>query len=213
MNLTSFTWSSASSRGLKVSPGTLAHIGRIWARPPGGGSETTWTREAWSALGGVIEIAIAAGSGWDRDPRRGRVCRWSVQEDPNLAPRLNYGHSLPELNKRLFQGAETRWGFSCSIKTWQNNSCVGGPKVRKQRSPTFLNLRASSWLLSHMKSYQFATLYWNQKLSHLLIIINDSALCEDTDHINEFSIIIITHSELLLYEIGYYTQLNELCYI
>lgn len=34
MNLTSFTWSSASRRGLKVSPGTLAHIGRIWARPP-----------------------------------------------------------------------------------------------------------------------------------------------------------------------------------
>lgn len=46
-----------------------------------------------------------------------------------------------------------------------------------------------------------------------LIIINDTAQCEDTDHINEFSIIIITHSELLLYKIGYYTQLNELCYI
>lgn len=63
-----------------------------------------------------------------------------------------------------------------------------------------------------MKSYQFATLYWNQELSHLLIISSDTALCEDTDHINEFSTIIITRSELL-YKTGYSTQLNELCYI
>lgn len=95
MNLTSFTWSSASSSGLKVSPGTLAHIGRIWARPPLVVAQRQPGHvRPWSALGGVIEITIAAGSGWDRGPRRGRVCRWSVQEDPNLAPRRNYGHSL-----------------------------------------------------------------------------------------------------------------------
>lgn len=164
MNLTSFSWSSSSSSGLKVSPATLAHIGGVGARPPGGGSGATCTCRAWTALGGVIEISIAAGSGWDCGPRRGRVFRRSAQEDPNLAPRLNCGHSL---------------------LSWTN----GGFKVQRcaEVSPASPD-----------------------KLSHLLIAINDLALCEYTDHIHEFSVIIVT--DWKSYKVGYHTQLNELCY-
>jgi len=44
-----------------------------------------------------------------------------------------------------------------------------------------------------MKGYQFDTHVWNNKFAQfafsyaLLILINDTHLCEDTDHINDFS--------------------------
>lgn len=208
MNLTSFTWSSASSSGLKVSPETLAHIGRIWARPPGGGSETTWTREAWSALGGVIEITIAAGSGWDRGPRRGRVFRWSVQEDPNLAPRLNYGHSL------------LSWTNGC-FKVQRRAEVSPAPSKRDRTTRVFVRQKLGSnghqpfwtWELLHgyWVVWRATSLLHSTEIKSFLSI-NDTTLCEDTDHINKFSIIIITDSKWL-FKIGYCTQLNELCYI
>ena len=62
-----------------------------------------------------------------------------------------------------------------------------------QGSPTFLNLRATSWVLSHTKGTQFDTLFWNKKCAQfafsyvLLLMINDIHLCEDTDNVNDFS--------------------------
>ena len=62
-----------------------------------------------------------------------------------------------------------------------------------QGSPTFLKLRATSWLPSHTKGYQFDTLFWNNKFAQFafsyiwLLMINDTHLCEDTDHANDFS--------------------------
>lgn len=60
------------------------------------------------------------------------------------------------------------------------------------RSPACVSTRCrrpfwTSWVLSHMKGNQFATIYWNDKLSQLY---NEIHLCEDPNHFNEFSIII-----------------------
>lgn len=46
-----------------------------------------------------------------------------------------------------------------------------------------------------MKGDQFATLYRNNKLSQsyvvvVIIIINDTDRCKDTDHLNEFSTVL-----------------------
>lgn len=54
----------------------------------------------------------------------------------------------------------------------------------------FLNPRATSWVLSNMKGYQSDTLFLNNKSAHvtssiLLLMINDTPLCEDTDHVDE----------------------------
>ena len=44
-----------------------------------------------------------------------------------------------------------------------------------------------------MKGYQFDTLFWNNKFAQFafsyiwLLMINDTHLCEDTDHANDFS--------------------------
>lgn len=47
----------------------------------------------------------------------------------------------------------------------------------------FLNLRATSWDLSHMNGNKFAKLYRNNKLSQLNIIISDTDDWKDTDHV------------------------------
>lgn len=60
-----------------------------------------------------------------------------------------------------------------------------------QGSPTFLKLRATLWVLTHTKGYQFDRLFWNNKFAQfafsyiLLLVIDDSHLCEDTDHVND----------------------------
>ena len=57
----------------------------------------------------------------------------------------------------------------------------------------FLKLRATSWALSHTKGYQFETFFSNNKFAQFafsyiwLLMINDTHLCEDTDHVNDFS--------------------------
>lgn len=55
-----------------------------------------------------------------------------------------------------------------------------------QDSLTLLNLRAAARFL--------AKLYWKRKLPRLYIIINGTDLSEDTDHVNEFSLMI--HNDL-----------------
>lgn len=63
-----------------------------------------------------------------------------------------------------------------------------------QESQTYLDLRATSCVVSDRKGKQFATLDCENKPSQfciMIIIIND--LREDADHVNEFSIIINNH--------------------
>lgn len=63
-----------------------------------------------------------------------------------------------------------------------------------QGSPTFLNLRAASWVPSHVRGNQFASLSWdNNKLSQSRIIITDA------DHVKESSINISNDSTRLCY--------------
>lgn len=45
---------------------------------------------------------------------------------------------------------------------------------------------------------QFPTLSWNNKVSQLYLIIHDTDLCEDIDHVNEFSIIVKQDKKLIL---------------
>lgn len=66
-----------------------------------------------------------------------------------------------------------------------------------QGSPTFLNLRVASWVLSHVRGNQFASLSWDNKLSQSHIIVTDADLCEDADHVEEFSINISNDSTRL----------------
>lgn len=66
-----------------------------------------------------------------------------------------------------------------------------------QGSPTFLNLRAASWVPSHVRGNQFASLSWDNKLSQSHIIVTDADLCEDADHVKEFSINISNDSTRL----------------
>ena len=63
-----------------------------------------------------------------------------------------------------------------------------------QGSPTFLKTRATSWELINAKGYQFGTHFWNNQFAQntfkytlVLIIINDIHICEDTDHVKDFS--------------------------
>jgi hypothetical protein len=76
------------------------------------------------------------------------------------------------------------------IKSWKFRCCAFQLCV-KQGSPIFLNLRATSWVLSHTKGTQSDTLFCTNKFAQfafsyiLLLMMNDTHLCKDTDHVND----------------------------
>lgn len=74
---------------------------------------------------------------------------------------------------------------------YQINSYVHKYSIHLYRAGVIdlLDLRATSWVLRHLKRNQLYTLSWTNKFSQLYIAINDTDFGKDLTHIVEFPLI------------------------